>query len=145
MLTNWLWMPYFDVRARQYRLRLLNGSVARYMRFALVREVEGSGGQMAGRPGSGVSYDRAPFYMIANDGNIMEHSVYFPHGIVPTITVGERYDIIIDFGHFEPGTKLYLVNLIEHRNGRRESGKSGGRGTHVSGRSWSSASRNTPG
>jgi manganese oxidase len=28
MLTNWLYKPYFDVRARRYRFRILNGSVS---------------------------------------------------------------------------------------------------------------------
>ncbi|HIC69760.1 MAG TPA: copper oxidase, partial [Candidatus Latescibacteria bacterium] len=69
-------------------------------------------------------------YMIANDGNIMEHAVYFDgsttvgeltkrKGILPTQAIGERYDIVVDFAQFAPSTKLYLVNLFEHRNGRR--------------------------
>ena len=61
MTVNWLYKPYMDVRARKYRFRLLNGSVSRYFKVALVDE--------AGNP--------VPFYMIANDGNIMEHTVYF--------------------------------------------------------------------
>ena len=32
---------------------------------------------MPGPAGSGISYDRIPFHMIANDGNIMEHAVAF--------------------------------------------------------------------
>ena len=103
LLTNWLWKPYFDVRARKYRLRLMNGSVSRYFRFAVVTD-------------SGQS---VPFHMIANDGNVMEHSVYFPNGILPTQAIGERYDIIIDFSQFEPGTHIYMLNLLEHRNGKR--------------------------
>ncbi|NIS00700.1 MAG: copper oxidase, partial [Gemmatimonadetes bacterium] len=77
MLTNWLYKPYFEVRARRYRFRILNGSVSRYFEIALVHEVQGSGGEMPGPPGSGVSYDRVPFHMIANDGNVMEHAVRF--------------------------------------------------------------------
>ena len=103
ILTNWAWNPYFDVRARRYRLRLLNGAVARYFRVALVTG--------RGEP--------VPVYMIANDGNIMEHSVYFPHGILPTQAIGERYDIIVDFSQYAPGTQIYMLNLIEHRNGKR--------------------------
>jgi hypothetical protein len=48
LLTNWLYHPQFDVRARRYRFRMLNGSVARYFKFALVHQVQGSGGQMPG-------------------------------------------------------------------------------------------------
>ncbi|MCP4962264.1 MAG: copper oxidase, partial [Actinomycetia bacterium] len=76
MLTNWLYKPSFEVRARKYRLRLLNGSVSRYFKLALVDE----------------DGERVPFYMIANDGNGMEHSVYFADGQLPTQSIAERYD-----------------------------------------------------
>jgi FtsP/CotA-like multicopper oxidase with cupredoxin domain len=60
----------------------------------------------------------------------MEHAVYFDgnkarggltnrRGILPTQGIAERYDIIIDFGQFPVGTKLRMVNLLEHHNGRR--------------------------
>jgi len=103
LLTNFVWKPFFDVRARQYRFRILNGSVSRYLKIALVTE--------SGEP--------VPFYMIANDGNIMEHSVYFDNAELPTQGIAERYDIVVDFSQFEPGTKLYMVNLLEHKNGKR--------------------------
>ncbi|MEE2679662.1 MAG: multicopper oxidase domain-containing protein [Myxococcota bacterium] len=130
MVTNWLWNPYLDVRARRYRFRILNASVARYFKLALVEQVAGSGGELAGPRGSGISYNRVPFYMVANDGNILEHAVYFDgnkavgglrnrKGILPTQAIAERYDIVVDFAQFEPGTRLYFVNLLEHRNGRR--------------------------
>ena len=102
MTVNWLYAPYFEVRARRYRLRLLNGSVSRYFRVALVNE--------AGKP--------VPFHMVANDGNIMEHAVYFPDGTMPTHGIAERYDIIVDFGKFKEGDKLYFVNLLQHKDGQ---------------------------
>ncbi len=83
-------------------LRLLNGSVSRYFKFALVDE--------AGDP--------VPFYMVANDGNIMEHTVYFENGQLPTLGIAERYDIIVDFSQFEPGDRIYLVNMLQHKNGQ---------------------------
>lgn len=104
MTVNWLWKPYVDVRARRYRLRLLNGSVSRYFKIAIVTE----------------KGDRVPFHMIANDGNIMEHAVAFPNSAsqdLPTQAIAERYDIIIDFSRYAPGTKIYFVNLLEHRDG----------------------------
>jgi FtsP/CotA-like multicopper oxidase with cupredoxin domain len=130
ILTNWLWKPYLDVRARRYRFRILNASVSRYFRFAVVQQVQGTSGELAGTPGSGISYNRVPFYMIANDGNIMEHAVFFDgnktvggltnrRAILPTQGIAERYDIVVDFAQFAPGTKLYMVNLLEHQNGRR--------------------------
>ncbi len=129
MLTNGLWKPYFEVRARQYRFRILNASVSRYFRIALVQEVQGTGGELAGLPGSGISYNRVPFYMVANDGNILEHAVHFNgiggmggltnrKGILPTLGIAERYDIVVNFAQFPAETKLYLVNILEHRNGK---------------------------
>ena len=109
ILVNWQWKPYLDVRARKYRFRILNGSVSRYMKLALVNQ--------DGNP--------VPFHMIANDGNIMEHSVAFDGtlgtevGVLPTQSIAERYDIIIDFSNFQPGDVLHLVNLLEHKGGRR--------------------------
>jgi FtsP/CotA-like multicopper oxidase with cupredoxin domain len=102
MTVNWLYKPYMDVRARRYRLRMLNGSVSRYFKLALVDE--------SGSP--------VPFHMVANDGNIMEHTVLFASGELPTMGVAERYDIIIDFSNFEDGDKLYLVNTLQHKNGQ---------------------------
>jgi FtsP/CotA-like multicopper oxidase with cupredoxin domain len=102
ILTNWLYNPYLDVRARKYRFRILNGSVSRYFKIALVNE--------SGTP--------VPFYMIANDGNVMEHTVYFENGELPTIGIAERYDIIVDFSQFEEGDKLYFVNMLAHKDGQ---------------------------
>jgi hypothetical protein len=134
VLTNWLYKPYFEVRARRYRFRFLNGSVSRYFKFALVRQIQGSGGEFPGPSGSGVSYSRVAFHMIANDGNIMEHAVPFDgtmdldgdgnasehKGVLPTQGIAERYDIVVDFATqgIQPGAKLYFVNLLEHRDGQ---------------------------
>jgi len=102
MLVNWLFKPTFDVRARKYRFRLLNGSVSRYIKVALVT----------------ADNKPVPFHMIANDGNIMKHAVHFPKGILPVQSIAERYDIIVDFSKYPVGTKIFLVNLAEHKNGR---------------------------
>jgi hypothetical protein len=134
ILTNWLYKPYFEVRQRRYRFRILNGSVSRYFEIALVKQVQGSGGEFPGPSGSGVSYDRVGFHLIANDGNIMEHAVPFDgtmdldgdgstsdhFGVLPTQAIAERYDIIVDFASqgIQPGDKLYFVNLLEHRDGQ---------------------------
>jgi len=104
MTVNWLWKPYMEVRARRYRFRLLNGSVSRYMKIALIDETG----------------KRVPFYMIANDGNIMQHAVPFPNtqsADLPTQAIAERYDIIVDFKGLV-GKKLYFVNLLEHQDGK---------------------------
>ncbi|MBU6371666.1 MAG: multicopper oxidase domain-containing protein [Alphaproteobacteria bacterium] len=102
--VNWLWKPYMEVRARRYRFRILDGSVSRYFKLALVDETG----------------KRVPYYMIANDGNIMEHAVPFPNAEsadLPTQGIAERYDIVVDFRGYT-GKKLYFVNLLEHQDGK---------------------------
>ena len=112
LLTNWQYKPFFNVAARKYRFRILNGSVSRYIKIALVDQ----------------NGTRVPFHMVANDGNIMEHSVYFDgssgteNGILPTHAIAERYDIVVDFSQFQPGDKLYFVNVLEHTGGRKPEG-----------------------
>ena len=134
VLVNWQYKPFVEVRARRYRFRILNGSVSRYLALALVKKVAGNGGEMPGPKGSGISYDRVPFHMVANDGNIMEHTVPFDgsldldgsgnpltyKGTLPVQGIAERYDIVVDFaaGGIVPGDKLYFVNTAEHQTGK---------------------------
>jgi FtsP/CotA-like multicopper oxidase with cupredoxin domain len=134
VLVNWQWRPFVEVRARRYRFRILNGSVSRYLALALVKEVPGNGGTMPGPRGSNISYNRVPFYMVANDGNLMEHTIPFDgsqdldgsgnkqtfNGILPTQGIAERYDIVVDFaaGGINPGDKIYFVNTAEHQTGK---------------------------
>ena len=104
VLVNWTWKPTFKVRPRRYRFRMLNGSVSRYFMLALVT----AQGQ------------RVPFHMIANDGNLMRYAVPFPNAQrqdLPSMGIAERYDIIVDFKNLADGTKLYLVNTLEHLDG----------------------------
>ncbi len=112
--VNWQYKPFMEVRPRRYRLRLLDGSVSRNFKFAIVKELVDAKGVK--------SYTKVPFHMIANDGNIMEHSVKFPNAFspdgLPEQATGERYDIIIDFAGLAKGTKLYMVNILEHVNGK---------------------------
>src|SRR6185369_17254238 len=87
-----------------------------------------------GPKGSKVSYNRVPFHLVANDGNIMEHAVPFDgtmdlngdgnlldhFGQLPTQGIAERYDIVVDFAKngIKPGDKLYFVNVKEHITGK---------------------------
>ncbi|PWK39614.1 multicopper oxidase domain-containing protein [Pseudomonas sp. B21-040] len=134
ILVNWQYQPSLKVRARAYRFRILNGSVSRYLKMALVREIAGNGGEFPGPAGSGVSYARVPFHMIGNDGNIMEHAVPFDgsmdldgdgntqdnNAILPTQGIAERFDIIVNFAKngISVGDKLYFVNVMPHQTGK---------------------------
>lgn len=109
VLVNWAYKPYMQVRARRYRFRILNGSVSRYFKIAVVTA--------AGA--------RVPFYMVANDGNIMEHAVPFPNAQsqdLPSQGIAERYDIVVDFKNYV-NQKLYLVNVLEHSDGAGPKGE----------------------
>ena len=141
MTVNWLWDPYLNVRARSYRFRMLNAHIARYLRVAIVVRRDHAAGDTPGEfPGEspGISYDRVAFHVVGNDGNIMEYAVAFDgkkdldgdndlqehNGILPTMAIAERWDIVVDFSEknsagIEPGDKLYMVNLLEHKNGKR--------------------------
>ncbi|MBC7962523.1 MAG: multicopper oxidase domain-containing protein, partial [Steroidobacteraceae bacterium] len=108
--------------------------VSRIMALAMVQEVAGSAGELPGPPGSGVSYNRVPFHMIANDGNVMEHAVPFDgqfdvfhdgkpgawKGQLPSQTIAERYDIVVNFAKhgIKTGDKVYFVNIMEHQDGK---------------------------
>jgi manganese oxidase len=126
MLVNWLLEPFFEVRARRYRFRILNASVSRFMKFALVKKFDdATSGSIPGPVGSDTSYERVPFWLIANCGNIMMHAIKFDgtngttSATLPVQAIAERFDIIVDFGDFEEGDRLYFVNVLEHFNGKR--------------------------
>jgi len=96
MTVNFAYKPYFEVERRKYRFRILNGSVARFFRFCLS--------------------DRSPFWLIANDGNLMARPLLLRE--LPEQAIAERFDIVIDFSRYSLGDKVWMVNLVEHDDGR---------------------------
>jgi len=100
MAVNFAYKPYFEVERRKYRFRILNGSVARFLKIALANS-------------SGAAQ---PMTQIANDGNLMPHPVALT--VLDEQAIAERYDVVIDFSRYQIGEKLYLVNLAEHDDGR---------------------------
>ncbi|MCX7068781.1 MAG: multicopper oxidase domain-containing protein [Methylococcales bacterium] len=136
--VNWEYKPFLDVRARRYRFRILDGSVSRFFKLALVRErpltdtickVASSKIILApARPVTTITpaepakcYEKITYHMIANDGNIMQHAIPFPNAAspdaLPEQSIAERFDIVVDFGGMPAGTKLYMVNILEHTTG----------------------------
>jgi hypothetical protein len=99
--VNGAYAPYFEVLPRKYRLRILNGSMSRFWKFAL----------------AGPSGSAEPFQFIANDGNFVVNPI--------TLTTldhqgsGERYDIVVDFSRFRVGDKVRLVNQVQMRDDGR--------------------------
>ena len=100
MTVNFAYRPYFEVEARKYRFRILNGSVSRFFKVALA---DSSG-------------NAVPMTQIANDGNLLPHPVVLTS--LDEQGIGERYDIVVDFSTVRVGHKLWMVNLCEHQNGK---------------------------
>ncbi|WP_282693499.1 multicopper oxidase domain-containing protein [Streptomyces sp. CC208A] len=87
LLANGRITPYFEVAARKYRFRLLNGSNLRFFSLSLS--------------------DGTPLTQIASDGGLLERPVTVP---VLTLSPGERADVVIDFSRYPLGTRLVLKN-----------------------------------
>ena len=93
--------PFFEVKRRKYRFRLLNGGPSRFYRFVLRK--------------GGTNY---PFVQLGASGNFLE----FPRTLRNLdLWVAERPDIVIDFKQFQPGDRVYLANtLVMREDGRGE-------------------------
>ena len=96
MTVNACYKPYFEVEARKYRFRILNGSVSRFFKLALS--------------------DGSPMIQIGNDGNLLPHPIVLTE--LDEQAIAERYDIVIDFSRYKPGDKVWMVNLCEHQDGK---------------------------
>ena len=93
--VNDAYKPYVEVEARKYRFRMLNASTSRFYKFSLS--------------------DASPMIQIANDGNLLPHPATQTQ--LDQLGVAERFDIVIDFSRYQPGQKLWMVNLLEHEDG----------------------------
>jgi len=97
MTVNLVDNPFFEVEARKYRFRILNGAVSRFFKLALS--------------------DGSPMIQIANDGNLLPHPV--PLTELDEQGIAERYDVVIDFSRYAVGARVYWVNLALQTNGKR--------------------------
>jgi FtsP/CotA-like multicopper oxidase with cupredoxin domain len=101
MTVNLFYKPFFEVERRKYRFRILNGAVSRFFKVAV----------------SDASGNAQPMIFIANDGNLMPSPVVLNQ--LDEQGIAERYDIVIDFSKYNIGDKLWMVNLCEHRDGKK--------------------------
>jgi len=99
MTVNLAYKPYFEVERRKYRFRILNASVSRFFKIALS--------------------DGSTMIQIANDGNLFPRPV--PLTQLDEQGIAERYDIVIDFSRYSIGSKVWMVNLCEHQDGKKPS------------------------
>src|SRR5436190_11480858 len=97
MTVNLVYKPFFEVERRKYRFRILNGAVSRFFKLALS--------------------DGSVMIQIANDGNLFPSPV--PLTELDEQGIAERYDIVIDFSRYSIGSRVSMVNLAEHQDGKR--------------------------
>jgi spore coat protein A, manganese oxidase len=88
ILVNGVPWPNLKVRKRLYRFRVLNSSLSRGYRLQLSNGV--------------------PFSVIGTDGGLMPQ---VQQTTQLRVGMAERYEIVIDFSKYTPGTKLQLLNL----------------------------------
>jgi len=97
MTVNLTYRPYFEVERRKYRFRILNASVSRFFAYGLS--------------------DGTPIIQIGNDGNLLPTVV--PQLVSDEQGIAERYDWVIDFSKYAIGSKVWLVNVVEHQDGKK--------------------------
>ncbi|WP_269858848.1 multicopper oxidase family protein [Streptomyces sp. RPT161] len=93
ILVNGVPWPVLDVRRLRYRLRLLNASNSRIYRLEL--DPPPPGGEA--------------LVQIGADGGLLERPV--PHDVLP-MAPAERFDVVVDFARYRPGTRVRLVNRL---------------------------------
>ncbi|MFM2422864.1 MAG: hypothetical protein RL291_1394 [Pseudomonadota bacterium] len=107
IFVNGVYAPYFEVLPRRYRFRILNASMARFIKLLLV--VQKSGTMAAGT--------RVPVWVIANDGNLLVEPIKLTD--IDIQGVAERFDIIVDFSAFKPGDLINVLNILKQTDGRK--------------------------
>ncbi|MFB7513190.1 multicopper oxidase family protein [Streptomyces sp. NPDC056144] len=93
VLVNGAPWPVHQTQRLRYRLRILNASNARPYRLRL--DPPPPGGQ--------------PFVQIGSDGGLLEAPV--AHDTLD-VAPAERYDVVVDFSRYAPGTKVHLRNQL---------------------------------
>ena len=102
--VNMAIQPYMEVEPRKYRFRWLNVGPSRFYEFAVW---------------DGKSKKTRPYYLIANDGNLLEKTLKVRSTLV---TVAERVDVVVDFSKYDVGDKLWLINQADQFSGKRATG-----------------------
>jgi spore coat protein A len=91
VLANGAAWPYLEVANTRYRFRILNASNARRYRLALDPP-----------PPHGPA-----FVQVGSDGGLLASPVHRQH---IDIAEAERFDVVLDFSAYRPGTRVRLVN-----------------------------------
>jgi len=89
ILVNGVAWPFHEVGGARYRLRLLNASNARRYRLMLDPP--------------------APFVQIGTDGGLL--AAPLTHDAIE-LAPAQRFDVVVDFGRYAPGTRVRLINTF---------------------------------
>jgi len=101
LVTNGVIWPFYNVEARQYRVRFLNGTDSRFMRLKL-RVVP------AGVTDPAAGYE-LPFIVIGSDQSLRASAAMVNEiDFIP----GERIDIVIDFKNVPFNSRVIVENLL---------------------------------
>src|SRR5439155_566409 len=114
LLVNGVLQPFLEVQKRRYRFRVLDGGPSRFYELFLTNPDNPS--------------QSIPFWVIANDGNLLPKPVRMPTSAGRGVQTGvaERVDLIIDFKKLARDLgvrRLWLENRLEQVNGRAPTGK----------------------
>ncbi|WP_329566753.1 multicopper oxidase family protein [Kitasatospora sp. NBC_01266] len=93
ILVNGAPWPAAEVDRARYRLRLLNASNARRYRLELDPQPPGGGGLV----------------QIGSDGGLLERPLAQD---ALELAPAERFDVVVDFARYRPGTRVRLVNRL---------------------------------
>lgn len=107
IVVNGKTWPFLNVEPRQYRLRLLNGSNARFYDLTVAMQ---SGVTLPAQAPRGIITQPGmtlPFVTIAGDNGYLPTAVSTPNVVIGP---GERYEVIVDFSGIAPGTTFVMRN-----------------------------------
>ena len=105
-MVNGKIQPFFEVKKRRYRFRLLDIGPSRHYQLFLTNP---------DNPAQSI-----PYWRISNDGNLYEKPQLTTN---VKLAPAERADIIVDFSQLpQSTTEIFLVNRAEQTDGRGPTG-----------------------
>lgn len=104
MLVNFAYKPFFEVLPRKYRFRILNACMARFIQPALIDDRN----------------NLVRMKVIATDGNLLPYTPWTR--VLDPMGTAERFDVVVDFSNYPVGTRLRMLNLAEHDDGKGPEG-----------------------
>lgn len=114
MLVNGKIQPYFEVKRRKYRVRLVNPGPSRTYGLSL-KVANNKVGNLRG------ATHFQHMALISFAGNLLRNSLkpFIGPGL---LSPAQRADVVVDFSMVKPGETLYLVNEYGQSDGRKPEG-----------------------